>query len=54
MVEQLIIEESRPEALEEMYFWPIVRDRLPGGITSRTLPPARSRKARQPWISWTS
>ena len=31
MVEQLIIEESKHEALEEMYFWPVVRDRLPGG-----------------------
>jgi hemerythrin-like domain-containing protein len=31
MVEQLIIEESRHEALEEMYFWPVVRDRLPDG-----------------------
>jgi hemerythrin-like domain-containing protein len=31
MVEQLIIEESRHESLEEMYFWPVVRDRLPGG-----------------------
>jgi hemerythrin-like domain-containing protein len=31
MVEQLIIEESRHEALEEMHFWPVVRDRLPDG-----------------------
>ena len=31
MVEQLIIEESQHEALEEMYFWPVVRDRLPDG-----------------------
>src|SRR5260221_3682273 len=31
MVEQLIIEESKHEALEEMYFWPVVRDRLPDG-----------------------
>ena len=31
MVEELIIEESKHEALEEMYFWPAVRDRLPGG-----------------------
>jgi hypothetical protein len=31
VVEQLIIEESRHEALEEMYFWPVVRDRLPDG-----------------------
>lgn len=31
MVEQLIIEESRHEAVEEMYFWPAVRDKVPGG-----------------------
>jgi hypothetical protein len=31
MTEQLIIEESKLEALEEMYFWPVVRDHLPNG-----------------------
>jgi hemerythrin-like domain-containing protein len=31
MVEQLVIEESRHEAVEEMYFWPTVRDRVPDG-----------------------
>jgi len=31
MVEELIIEESEHEALEEMYFWPAVRDLLPDG-----------------------
>ena len=31
MVEELIIEESRHEAVEEMYFWPTVRDRLDNG-----------------------
>ena len=31
MVEELVIEESRHEAVEEMYFWPAVRDRLPNG-----------------------
>jgi hemerythrin-like domain-containing protein len=31
MVEQLIIEESKHEALEEMYFWPAVRDKLADG-----------------------
>ncbi|HEX6520176.1 MAG TPA: hemerythrin domain-containing protein [Streptosporangiaceae bacterium] len=31
MVEQLIIEESKHEALEEMHFWPVVRDKLPDG-----------------------
>ncbi len=31
MVQQLVIEESKHEAVEEMYFWPTVRDVLPDG-----------------------
>ena len=31
LAEQLVIEESRHEAVEEMYFWPAVRDHLPNG-----------------------
>jgi hemerythrin-like domain-containing protein len=31
MVEELIIEESKHEAVEEEYFWPAVRDRVPDG-----------------------
>ncbi|GAA4615581.1 hypothetical protein GCM10023195_68740 [Actinoallomurus liliacearum] len=31
LVEQLIIEESKHEAVEEEYFWPAVRDKLPDG-----------------------
>jgi hemerythrin-like domain-containing protein len=31
LVEQLVIEESKHEALEEMYFWPVVREKLPDG-----------------------
>jgi hemerythrin-like domain-containing protein len=31
LVEQLIIEESKHEAVEEMYFWPAVREHLPNG-----------------------
>lgn len=31
LAEQLIIEESRHEAVEEMYFWPAVREHLPNG-----------------------
>jgi hypothetical protein len=31
MVQELIIEESKHEALEEMYFWPAVRERVPDG-----------------------
>jgi hemerythrin-like domain-containing protein len=33
MAEELIIEESRHEALEEMYFWPAVREHLAAGDT---------------------
>ena len=31
LVEQLIIEESKHEAVEEEYFWPAVRSHLPDG-----------------------
>src|SRR3954470_14078272 len=31
LVEHLIIEESKHEAVEEEYFWPIVREKLPAG-----------------------
>jgi hemerythrin-like domain-containing protein len=31
LVEHLIIEESKHEAVEEEYFWPAVRDRVPDG-----------------------
>lgn len=31
LVEELTIEESKHEAVEEEYFWPAVRDRLPDG-----------------------
>ena len=31
LAEQLVIEESRHEAVEEMYFWPAVREHLPNG-----------------------
>jgi hypothetical protein len=31
MAEELIIDESRHEAVEEMYFWPVVRERIPDG-----------------------
>jgi hemerythrin-like domain-containing protein len=33
MVEELIIEESKHEAVEEMYFWPAVREHVPDGET---------------------
>jgi hemerythrin superfamily protein len=31
LAEQLVMEESRHEAVEEMYFWPAVREHLPNG-----------------------
>src|SRR5690349_9049331 len=31
MAQTLVIEESKHEAVEEMYFWPAVRERLPDG-----------------------
>ena len=31
LAEQLVIEESRHEAIEEMYFWPAVREHPPNG-----------------------
>jgi hypothetical protein len=31
LVERLVIEESKHEAVEEMYFWPTVRDKVPDG-----------------------
>jgi hypothetical protein len=31
LVEQLVIEEPKHEAVEEMYFWPAVRDTIPDG-----------------------
>ncbi len=31
MAEELVIEESRHEAVEEMYFWPVVRERVTNG-----------------------
>ena len=31
VVEQLVIAESKHEAVEEMYFWPTVRDKVPDG-----------------------
>ena len=31
LAEQLVIEESRHEAIEEMHFWPAVREHLPNG-----------------------
>jgi hypothetical protein len=47
MTEQLIIEESRHEALEEMYFWPVVRDHLPDGDTLADQATGQEQEAKQ-------
>ncbi|MHB1582801.1 MAG: hemerythrin domain-containing protein [Acidimicrobiales bacterium] len=31
LAETLVVEESKHEAVEEMYFWPSVREKVPGG-----------------------
>jgi len=46
MVEELIIEESKHEALEEMYFWPVVRDHLPDGDTLADLATGQEQEAK--------
>jgi hemerythrin-like domain-containing protein len=47
MVEQLVIEESKHEALEEMYFWPVVRDHLPNGNTLADQATAQEQEAKE-------
>ncbi|HET9081039.1 MAG TPA: hemerythrin domain-containing protein [Trebonia sp.] len=47
MTEQLIIEESKHEALEEMYFWPVVRDHLPDGDTLADQATGQEQEAKQ-------
>ncbi len=47
MVEELIIEESKHEAVEEMYFWPAVRDRLPDGDQLADTATAQEQEAKQ-------
>ena len=61
MTEQLIIEESKHEALEEMYFWPVVRDHLPDGDTLADQAAGQEQEAKEVlaklekyWPSWTS
>jgi hypothetical protein len=45
MVQQLVIEESRHEAVEEMYFWPAVRDALTDGDALADRAPASAHSA---------
>ena len=47
MTEQLIIEESKHEALEEMYFWPAVREHLPAGNTLADAATGQEQEAKQ-------
>jgi len=55
MVEELIIEESEHEALEEMYFWPACGTCLPDGRPARRHRlTTRNRKARKSLTCWTS
>ena len=54
MTEELVIEESRHEALEEMYLWPAVREHHPAGNTLADEATGRSRKPRRSSRSWTS
>ncbi len=49
LAEKLIIEESKHEAVEGEYFWPAVREKLPGGNRWLTRPPSRSRTSRPCW-----
>lgn len=47
MTEQLIIEESKHEALEEIYFWPVLRDHLPDGDTLADQATGQEQKAKE-------
>jgi hemerythrin-like domain-containing protein len=46
MAEQLVIEESRHEALEEMYFWPAVREHVAEGETLADLATGQEQEAK--------
>jgi hypothetical protein len=47
MSQELIIEESKHEALEEMYFWPAVREHLAAGSTLAGEATGQEQEARQ-------
>jgi hypothetical protein len=51
---QVIIEESRHEAVEEQYFWPAVRDQGAEGEKGPARPSARNRRPSRCWPNWTS
>jgi Hemerythrin HHE cation binding domain len=47
MTQELIIEESKHEALEEMYFWPAVREHFPVGDTLADEATGQEQEAKQ-------
>jgi hemerythrin-like domain-containing protein len=47
MTQKVVIEESRHEALEEMYFWPAVREHLPAGGTLADEATGQEQEAKQ-------
>src|SRR3954453_8107981 len=47
MAQELIIEESKHEALEEMYFWPAVREHLSAGDTLADEATGQEQEAKQ-------
>jgi hypothetical protein len=47
MTQELIIEESKHEALEEMYFWPAVREHLTAGNTLADEATGQEQEAKQ-------
>ena len=47
MTQELIIEESKHEALEEIYFWPAVREHLPAGHTLADEATGQEQEAKQ-------
>ncbi len=54
MTQQLVIEESKHEAVEEMYFWPTVREALPDGDKLADTATGQEQEAKHGWIGSTS
>ena len=53
LAQALIIAESKHEAVEEEFFWPVVRDLSGEGPSWPGRGHARSRTPRSPWTGWT-
>ena len=54
LAEALVIAESKHEAVEEEFFWPVVRDLSGDGAElARQGTRQRSRTPRSPWTGWT-